>query len=163
MKHESKSTLVLMFYHETSSAEEQRGREHLAACAPCRGYFEEVQRMAARLSQWPEQKPLPDTFGRILANLPQTQPRPRAVQPAFSFKPILGIAFALFGIVLVLFWAQSKISALPLWPVYERHWLAQTLGSAGLALALFFALGTFITLALAPALYFGAHKNALRA
>ncbi len=162
MKHESKNTLVQIFYHEASPEEEQRAQEHLAACASCREYVEVLRRMETRLSHWPDAKPAPETFARVLARLPRTKPRVSYAKPAIAIKPIFGLAFVLFGILLVLYFTRSMVVTLPLWSAYEQHWLAQTLGGAGLLLAIFFGFGTFIRLALAPILYFDAHKSSLQ-
>lgn len=161
MKHESKNTLVSLFYHEALPQEAQRAQEHLAACATCREYVEHLREMETRLSHWPEAKPAPDTFARIRARLPEMQPRVSYAKPVLALKPIIGIAFALLGIVLVLYLTSKAVATLPVWTAIEQHWLAQTLGGAGLVLAAFFACGIFISLALAPVLYFDANRKSL--
>jgi hypothetical protein len=56
---------------------------------------------------------------------------------------------------------QSQISALPLWQTFEQYWFIQSLGSFGFVALAFFGIATFVTLSLAPILYFDLNKKAL--
>jgi hypothetical protein len=150
-----------LFYHETSPQEEQRARQHLASCDDCREYMQVLNRMDSALSQWQTERPLPDTFDRILATIPSEQPRAIYVKPAISARPIFNIAFAMISILLLIYFVQSRISALPFWQAFEQHWIVQALGSFGLVALAFLGIGSFITLALAPILYFDLNKRAL--
>jgi predicted anti-sigma-YlaC factor YlaD len=159
--HETKDTLLSLYYHEVSPQEEQRARQHLAACEDCREYMQVLGRMNLALGQWPDEKPLPGTFDNILANFPPEQPRAIYVRPAISARPIFNIAFAMISILLLIYFVQSRVSALPFWQSVEQYWIVQTLGSFGLVALAFLGLGTFITLSLAPILYFDLNKRAL--
>lgn len=160
--HETRDTLLSLFYHETSPQEEQRARHHLAVCDDCREYMQVLNGMDSALSQWQDQKPLPHTFDRILANIPPEQPRAIYVRPTISARPIFNIAFALFSILLLIYFVQSRISALPFWQALEQYWIVQALGSFGFVALAFLGIGTFITLSLAPILYFDLNKRALQ-
>jgi hypothetical protein len=159
--HENKDTLLSLFYHEASPLEEQRARQHLAACEDCREYMQVLSRMNLALSRWQDEKPLPDTFDRILANIPPEQPAVIYARPAISARPIFNIAFALISILLLIYFVQSQISALPLWQTFEHYWFIQALGSFGFVALAFFGIATFVTLSLAPILYFDLNKKAL--
>ena len=159
--HENKDTLLSLFYHEASPQDEQRARQHLAVCEDCRQYMQVLSRMNLALVQWSDEKPLPDTFDNILANIPPEQPRVMYVRPAVSARPIFNIAFALFSILLLIYFVQSRISTLPIWQSFEQYWIVQTLGSFGFVALAFLGIGTFITLSLAPILYFDLNKRAL--
>ncbi|MGH7595023.1 MAG: hypothetical protein ACREOI_01675 [bacterium] len=159
--HENKDTLLSLFYHEASPLEEQRARQHIASCVECREYMQVLSRVNLALNQWPDEKPLPDTFDRVLANIPPEQPRAFYVKPAISARPIFNIAFAMISILLLIYFVQSRISAFPFWQAFEQYWIVQTLGSFGLVALAFLGLGTFITLSLAPILYFDLNKKAL--
>ncbi|MCI0695493.1 zf-HC2 domain-containing protein [candidate division KSB1 bacterium] len=161
MYHENKDTLLSLFYREASPQEEQRARQHLAFCEDCREYMQVLSRMNLALSQWPDEKPLSGTFDRILANIPPEQPRAIYVRPAISARPIFNIAFAMMSILLLIYFVQSRISALPLWQSFEQYWFIQALGSFGFVALAFLGLGTFITLSLAPILYFDLNKRTL--
>lgn len=159
--HENKDTLLSLFYHEASPQEEQRARQHLASCEDCREYMQVLSRMNLALSHWPDEKPLSSTFDRVLANIPPEQPRAMYVRPAISARPIFNIAFAMISILLVIYFVQSRISAFPLWQAFEQYWIVQALGSFGFVALAFLGIGTFITLSLAPILYFDLNKKAL--
>jgi predicted anti-sigma-YlaC factor YlaD len=159
--HENKDTLLSLFYHEASPQEEQRARQHLASCEDCREYMQVLGRMDSALGHWPDARPLPETFDRILANIPPEQPRAVYVKPAVSARPIFNIAFAMISILLLIYFVQSRISALPFWQSLEQYRIVQALGSFGLVALAFLGIGTFITLSLAPILYFDLNKRAL--
>lgn len=161
MPHENKDTLLSLFYQELPSLEEQKIREHLAGCADCREYMRVLNRMNVSLSQWPETKPAADTFERILANIPPERLQASFVKPAVPARPIFNIAFAMFSILLLIYFVQSKVSMLPLWESLSQYWIVQTLGSFGFVALAFLSIGTFITLALAPILYFDLNKKTL--
>jgi hypothetical protein len=159
--HENKDTLLSLFYHEVSPQEEQRARQHLAACEDCREYMQVLSRMESALDRWPDEKPLTGTFDKILANIPPEPARAIYVKPAISARPIFNIAFAMISILLLIYFVQSRISALPFWRSFEQYWIVQALGSFGLVALAFLGIGAFITLSLAPILYFDLNKRAL--
>jgi len=161
MPHENRDALLSLFYHEASPPEEQKMRQHLASCEDCREYMQVLSRMNTALSHWQDEKPLSDTFDRILANIPPEQPRAIYVKPGISARPIFNIAFALISILLLIYFVQSQISALPLWQSLAQYWIVQALGSFGFVALAFLGIGTFITLSLAPILYFDLNKRAL--
>ncbi len=159
--HENKDTLLSLFYHEALPQDEKRTRQHLATCEDCRKYWQVLNRMNSALSQWQDEKPLPDTFDRILANIPPEQPAVIYARPAISARPIFNIAFALLFILLLIYFVQSRITMLPIWQTFEQYWFVQALGSFGFVVLAFLGIGTFITLSLAPILYFDLNKKAL--
>lgn len=161
MPHESKDTLLSLFYQELPALEEQRIREHLAGCADCREYMRSLNRMNATLNHWPETNPAPNTFERILVNIPPERLRVSYVRPAVSARPIFNIVFAMISILLLIYFVQSKVSMLSLWESLSQYWIVQTLGSFGFVALAFLGIGTFVTLALAPILYFDLNKRTL--
>jgi len=161
MPHENKDELLRLFYHEAAPPEEQKARQHLAGCEDCREYMRFLTGMNSALCQWQDEKPLPDTFDRILASIPPEQPRAIYVRPAISARPIFNIAFAMISILLLIYFVQSQISVLPLWQSLAQSWVIQALGSFGFVALVFFGFGTFITLSLAPILYFDLNKRTL--
>ncbi len=161
MPHENKDALLSLFYGEASPPEEQHLRQHLAGCADCREYMQFLQRMNLTLNRWPEARPLADTCDCILANIPPARPRARSVRAPLSAWPIFNIAFAMIFMLLLIYFAQSQISLLPVWRSLARYWIIQALGSFGFVALVFFGIGTFITLSLAPILYFDLNKRTL--
>lgn len=161
MPHENKDTLLSLFYQEISSPEERKIREHLASCAECREYMRLLHQMNLTLNQWPEARPLPNTFDHILANIPPERLRASYVRPRTSARPIFNIAFAMLSILLLIYFVQSEVSMLPIWQSLSQYWIVQALGSFGFVALAFLGIGTFITLALAPILYFDLNKRTL--
>ena len=121
-----------------------------------------LNRMGATLDKLPEERPLPNTFEKIMENIPVKQPRTVFARPTISAAPFFKIAFSMVFIVLLIYFVQSKISLLPIWDSLQKFWLIDAIGSFGLMMLLFFIVGTFITLSLAPILYFDINRKALR-
>jgi len=161
MPHENKDELLRLFYRETAPPEEQKARQHLAACEDCREYVRFLTCMNSALSHWQDEKPLPGTFDRILASIPPEQPKAIYVRPAISARPIFNIAFAMISILLLIYFVQSKVSMLSIWESLAQYWIVQAIGSFGFVALVFFGVGTFITLSLAPILYFDLNKRTM--
>ena len=163
MRHHYVDLLLKVFYGEASADEERDARKHLADCEDCRGYLQLLNQLGMELDRVPEEQPLPETFDLIMNNIPVEQPKVSFVRkPVVSALPFFQIAFSLLFIVLSIYFVESKISLLPIWSTLQESWLIQTIGSFGFVMLVFFAIGTFITLSLAPILYFDINKKALR-
>ena len=121
-----------------------------------------LNRMGTTLDKLPEERPLSNTFERIMENIPVKQPRTAFARPTISAAPFFKIAFSMVFIVLLIYFVQSKISLLPIWDSLQKFWLVDAIGSFGLMMLIFFIVGTFITLSLAPILYFDINRKALR-
>jgi len=161
MQH-NKNSLLKLFYKEASPQEESELRKHLTTCKECQNYMQFLNRMGATLDKLPEERPLPNTFEKIMENIPVKQPRTVFARPTISAAPFFKIAFSMVFIVLLIYFVQSKISLLPIWDSLQKFWLIDAIGSFGLMMLIFFIVGTFITLSLAPILYFDINRKALR-
>jgi len=161
MKHVSQHDLLDVYYGESSPRKQRRVDQHLSACKECRDYLQFLAKMQKACDRLPEEAPQADTFDRIVAALPPERPRIVPVRPTISAMPFFQIGFLLMVIMLVIYVGQSKLTMLPVWETMEQFWLIQTIGGFGLATLLFLALGTFLSLSIAPILYFDSHKSAL--
>lgn len=161
MQH-NKNSLLKLFYQEASPQEASELRKHLTACTECQKYMQVLNRIGMTLDKLPEERPLSNTFERIMEKIPARQPRTAFVQPAISAAPFFKIAFSMGLIVLLIYFAQSKISLLPIWDSLQEFWLIDAIGGFGFMMLIFFTVGTFITLSLSPILYFDMHRKALR-
>jgi len=161
MQH-NKNSLLKLFYKEASPQEESELRKHLTTCKECQNYMQFLNRLGATLDKLPEERPLPNTFDNIMENIPVKQPRTVFARPTISAAPFFKIAFSMVFIVLLIYFVQSKISLLPIWDSLQKFWLIDAIGSFGLMMLIFFIVGTFITLSLAPILYFDINRKALR-
>ena len=121
-----------------------------------------LNRMGTTLDKLPEERPLSNTFERIMKNIPEKQSRTAFARPTISAAPFFKIAFSMVFIVLLIYFVQSKISLLPIWDSLQKFWLVDAIGSFGLMMLIFFIVGTFITLSVAPILYFDINRKALR-
>ncbi|MDZ7344898.1 MAG: hypothetical protein ONA90_10345 [candidate division KSB1 bacterium] len=158
---ENQNALLSLFYREATPEEAQTLRRHLIFCEECREYMKHLQQMDSALSRWQDERPLPETFDRIMEKIPAAQPLVIPARPVHSPRPIFNIAFALASILLLIYFVQSKISTLALWQGLEQFWVIQTIGRFGFVALAFFGIGTFIALSLAPILYFDLNKKAL--
>ena len=79
-----------------------------------------------------------------------------------SALPFFRIGFVMIFILSLIYFIQDRISMQPFWQSMQEIWVIQTVGSFGFVAFLFLCAGTFITLALAPILYFDVNKNAIR-
>jgi len=162
MQHNTKNSLLKLFYKEASPQEESELQKHLTTCEECREYMQFLNRMGMTLDKLPEERPLSNTFERIMENIPEEQPMTAFARPVISAAPFFQIAFSMVFIVLLIYFVQSKISLLPIWDSLQKFWPVDAIGSFGLMMLIFFAVGTFVTLSLAPILYFDLNKKALR-
>jgi len=161
MQH-NKNSVLKLFYQEASPQEESELRKHLTTCEECQKHMRLLNRMGSTLDKLHEERPLPNTFEIIMENIPVKQPRTVFARPVISAAPFFKIAFSMVFIVLLIYFAQSKISLLPIWDSLQEFWLIDAIGGFGFMMLLFFTVGTFITLSLSPILYFDMHRKALR-
>jgi len=92
MQH-NKNSLLKLFYKEASPQEESELRKHLTTCKECQKYMQFLNRMGATLDKLPEERPLPNTFEKIIENIPVKQPRTVFARPTISAAPFFKIAF----------------------------------------------------------------------
>ena len=156
--HINKSRLLDFYFSEGSKRSIQKIRDHVHSCSECRDYLETLGSANSMLKTWEDQKPAPDTFQRIMAQIPRVHPKPVVRKQVLSLWPIVEIATSLLVILVGLFALQNILHKLPLWEVLEQNWIIQSLGSFGVTIVLFFMFGTFVTFCLAPILLLEARR-----
>ena len=127
MSHPGQERLILFHYEEN-----RRVSRHLAACLPCRGRLNEIQRLLAAV----EAAPVPErdeTYGREVWQLlaPRLPQRERAWKRIFG--PRLAFASALAGIALAAFlagrfWRVPQRMSAPAAPQARERILLLTIG-----------------------------------
>jgi len=152
MFHPNKNKLLTLFYHEGTKREEKKIRDHVRACESCQQYLETLGQISNALGRWRDEQPSPETLDFIMARISIAPLKSARSQPIIATKPMVQIAFAIGLILSLIYLIQYKIEVLPIWQSLEQWWFIEAIGSFGVALILFFCLGTFITLALAPIL-----------
>jgi predicted anti-sigma-YlaC factor YlaD len=159
MNHENKNPLLALYFHEGKEKTERKIQEHAATCQDCREYLEILAETEHFLKAWPDEKPDPRLFERILSRIPETPPGQRQERQALSALPLAGIAGGIAFIVFVLSLVQTSLTRLPLWDAIQHNWIVQAIGSFGVSVILFFAAAAFAVLSLAPFFYFSSQKS----
>jgi anti-sigma factor RsiW len=159
MSCDNKNPVLTLYFHEGRPSREKSIRSHLETCEECRNYLKMLEMTGRCLDAWEDEKPAPETFDRILSALPARPPRPEPARTSNPLFPLAGIAAAIAVILAELSLVQRLLARLPFWNSLGQSWPLRDLGSAGLSVLTFFALGAFAALALAPFLYFQSRHN----
>ena len=143
---------LALHFAEGDAAALAAAESHLASCAECRAYREELGGLQAVLETWAEEPPPPALRERVLARAvatsrqaPAPAARPHAL-PLILLVPVMAVLVAATRIVAVGLeaWIDAPEGSLVLLDV---------LGPTASAALLLLALGGLATLALAPALF----------
>lgn len=148
----NKNHLLTLFFHEGTRREEKEIQHHVDGCKDCRDYLLTLERTDGSLKRWKNESPLPNTLDLIMANIPAKQMKPAAARPGIAIVPILMILFAILAILGVIYLVHDNITLLPFWQNLKEWWLVRFFGSFAVTTILFFLLGIFVTLSLAPVL-----------
>lgn len=144
---------LALHFAEGDAATLAAAESHLASCAACRAYREELGGLQASLEAWADETPPPALRERVLARAVATArqaPAPAPMQDARALLLLVPVMAAL--------WAATSVVAgqLEAWlysPGYRGLVLLDVLGPTASAALLLLALGGLATLALAPALF----------
>jgi hypothetical protein len=148
--HPHPNELLSCHFGETSEAQRGRILEHLRDCADCAAEMDLYQVTAGALADWPEEEPPAGGLERIVAligDLPPTRTPHRewlrSVLASLAGVTVGGLAIYRVGLQLVALPVVEKL------PVLEP---LKAVSGFGLAALAFFAVGSLVTLALAPVL-----------
>lgn len=161
MTHPDKNKLITFYYREGTAREQHKLSAHIDSCESCQEYVQTLNHLGAKLAELPDEQPSSRILDNIFAEISVEKLRPARQHQFLLLQPIVKIAFALISILATIYFIQSQISLLPIWQRLSQYWLVQTIGSFGMVLILFFCIGTFITLSLAPILIMKAKTNGL--
>ena len=159
MEHPNKNRLLEYFYRESSEQNFRKTQVHLQSCVSCREHVSGLKVATETLNIIPQQKPQHNTFALILKGITVNPQKSFQKRPAISVIPYFQIAAAIPFILAILYFIQSKLTTLSLWLSLEELWIVQILGSFGLVTVLFFCIGSFLTLSIAPILLFDLEKK----
>lgn len=152
MSHPNKNRLLDFFYKEGNVSENQRTHRHLHDCHVCREYMQTLEQTSKMLNEFPEQSPPADTFDSMIKEMDISPKKPGQKKQTNSVLPYFQIALSIPFILAVLYFIQDKLSLLPVWETLEKIWIIEKIGSFGIVAVIFFLIGSFITMALAPVL-----------
>lgn len=159
MQHPNKNKLLEFYFKEASESEMQDIRTHINTCNSCQNDLKMFKKTTNLLNTLSEEKPEPQTLDLILEEIKPVRRQPiRTGQFSYAF-PYIQIALAIPFILAVLYFIQSRLSLSPLWMSLQKFWLFETIGSFGFVAVLFFLLGSFFTLTLAPILLFNSDES----
>ena len=159
MPHENKNQILSLFYHEGTYREQKKIRKHVQTCDSCQEYLHELKRTEFALNKLKEEKPLPNTLDMILENIPSVQPKLAKQKKVLPVLPFIHISSSILFILSLLYIIHNKFSVSSLWQSLEKYAVLQSIGSFGVIIFVFFCIGTFITLALFPTLFFDSQKQ----
>ena len=144
---------LALHFGEGDAATLAAAQSHLASCAACRAYREELAGLQAALQTWMEEPPPPALRERVLARAlatPHQAPAPRSTPhalPLFLLVPVMAVLVATTKLV------AAQLEAWLDAPGFGSLVLIDVLGPTASAALLLLALGGLATLALAPALF----------
>ena len=159
MQHPNKNRLLEYFYNEGVDQDILKTREHLHSCLHCQEYLKTLENTTIFLDQLQEEKPEPQTLNLILDEIKPIQQKPVRERQFFLAVPYFQIALSIPFILAIIYFFQSRLSLMPIWESLEKIWIVETIGSFGVVTILFFFVGSFVTLTLAPILLFDIENN----
>jgi hypothetical protein len=149
-EHPTPGELLDLHFGEARGRQGSRTAAHVAACPRCREEIASVEWVERSLAALPEEAPPADGLERVMSHV-GGEGRARGRGPGWLGPMAAGVA-GLGGSAAVIYGLGAWLLALPpfaQWCVLEPARIASGFGLAALA---FFAVGSFVTLALAPAL-----------
>jgi predicted anti-sigma-YlaC factor YlaD len=138
--------------HHTGAAEgvcEAWVSAHLELCASCRETIAEMEWLQSAMAELPEAAPPSDGFDRVLVRIGSSRP---ALPPAGLAGPVLGSLAAAAAGGYAIYAAAQRLAASPIMAALPLEAPMRLLTGVGLASLAFFAVGSLVTLALAPIL-----------
>ena len=157
-EHPTPGELLDLHFGEARGERESRTAAHVAACPRCREELASVEWLESSLAALPEEAPPADGLERVMSRVAGKR-RARGRGPGWLGLSAAGAA-GVGGSAAVIYGFGAWLLALPpfaQWSTLEPARIASGFGLAALA---FFALGSFVTLALAPALLIEAQSRA---
>ena len=156
--HPAPGDLVDLHFGEVAGRRRESIAAHVQACPRCREELAGLEWVDGALAAQPEEPPPADGLQRVLSRIGPEQPL--RGRPASWMAPLAaglaGVGAGTTAIFALATWLLD-LPRLGQWSMMEPARIASGLGLAALA---FFAIGSFVTLALAPALLMEAQSRA---
>jgi hypothetical protein len=158
MQHPDKERLLDFFYSEASDLEAQRVFKHLQYCNECMEYLNNLEHITGQLDYFVNESPSEDTFNLIMKDIEVVPLKKVPEKQAFSVFHFIRIVIFMPLILIALYYCQSRLTLMPFWEVIREYRIIQVLGSYGVVAVVFFLLGSFVTLSIAPVLFMDSEK-----
>jgi hypothetical protein len=156
--HPTPGDLLELHFGEVEGPRREAIAGHVQGCPRCREELASVESVDRALAALPDEAPPVDGLERVLDRI--SKERPLRGRTAGWLVPLAAGLAGVGGATTVIFALGAWLMRLPHfaeWSVAEPARIASGLGLAALA---FFAVGSFVTLALAPALLMEAQSRA---
>jgi anti-sigma factor RsiW len=162
-EHPSPTELLDLHFDELRGARRNRLATHVSECPRCRETLSDLEWVESSLAALPEEEPPADGLERVLDRV--AGERPAADRPSGWLAPVAASLAGVGGGVGVIYAAGARLLTLPMVAQIPLLEPVKALSSFGLAALVFFGIGSFVTLALAPALMMESrsHSRALAA
>jgi len=146
----SKNRLLELHFNEGSGRDRQTARDHVAHCSQCRDYMATLDQTNQSLQAWPREEPAPDSWEKVLFQLPALEEERDESKPVLSVFPVVLIGLSALACLGFIFLLDNVLDFIPLWQSLKSSVVGDVLGSYGLTALLFFLVGTLITLSMSP-------------
>ena len=152
MQHPDRDKLIEFYYREANDLEAKRVFKHLQGCNECLEYLNTLEHVSGQLDHFNNQAPLEDTFDLIMKDIEVIPLKMIPEKQEFSVLQFIRVIVFIPFILAALYFCQSRLTLMPFWEIIQEYRIIQILGSYGLVAVVFFILGSFVTLFIAPIL-----------
>lgn len=159
MNHQKHNQCVAFFFNDISEREQHQFQNHLEECDDCQAYVHTLKKTDVALKDWLDEAPRKDTFDRIMAAIPARTIRLPEKRKEAVWMPFMQITLAVMLLASLIYIVHTRLSVSTIWSTLTQISFFKSLGSLGSVALLFFALGSFITLAIYPVLYLESRKD----
>ena len=159
MCNHNKNDILDYYYNLDDQTKRIKIIKQINECEDCKAYLNLLVTTGENLDQIEDLLPSENTFDLIeqkINEIPQVAPTGKKHTESL---PVLKIAVTIIFVLLGLYFLQNQMEILTFWEKIETSWLVKTFGKYSFIFILFFAVGSLITLALAPILYMQSNKG----
>jgi anti-sigma factor RsiW len=149
-EHPSPTELLDLHFDELRGPRRNRIAMHVSDCPRCRETVESLEWVQRSLATLPEEAPPEDGLARVMESIAHSRP---SVRTRAGWTAPVAASFGGVGAgVGVIYAAGARLLTLPMVAELPLLEPLKVLSSFGLAALVFFSIGSFVTLALAPVL-----------
>jgi hypothetical protein len=161
--HPSPTDLLDLHFGEAEGRRRARIASHAEECPRCRETLSDLEWVESSLAALPEKEPPAGGLERVLGRV--AGERPAAARPNGWMIPVAASLAGVGAGVGIIYAAGARLLTLPMVAEMQLLEPVKALSSFGLAALIFFGIGSFVTLALAPVLMIESqpHPRALAA
>lgn len=152
MKECNRNNILAYHYRELSGKESVKIGEHITSCKDCASYIEDLRCLERKLNVWEDEKPAPVVLDNILNSIKPEASALAVPKLVVTFKPFLCMAGAILTIIALVCILKDNIALLPYWESIKATAFVEFIGPLGVASAIVFFIGLFMSFTIAPVL-----------